>query len=417
MARRQPIQLSTLASGLRLVTETMPGALSVSTGVWVGVGARDEPVELSGVSHFLEHLLFKGTPTRGARDIAEAVDRVGGDMNAFTAKELTAYYTRLPTRDWRLGVEILGDVLSNPSLRKADVETEREVILEELGMDEDAHDDRVMTLLADALFPNHPLGRETAGERHTVTAITPAAVRSFFRRWYRASNMVVSMAGPVDHEEARVAVEAAFSGTSGGGSPQRVAPLAAVKPLALLRRKAEQTHFAVGYRAFARGDSDREALDVANQVLGGGPASRLFDEIRERRGLAYSVYSGASAFADAGALTVYVATSPGNVSEVARLVDLEVARMAAKGITDRELDVAKGYLSGSFVLGLEDSASRMSRLANHVTLRGSVRPVADQLKRYDAVTRADVQRAFQRVVATPRVLAAVGPVTKQQLGL
>jgi predicted Zn-dependent peptidase len=156
-------------------------------------------------------------------------------------------------------------------------------------------------------------------------------------------------------------------------------------------------------------------IDIANQVLGGGPASRLFDEIRERRGLAYSVYSGASAFADAGALSVYVGTSPGNVAEVARLVDQEITRLAAKGITERELDVAKGYLSGSFVLGLEDSASRMSRLANHVTMRGSVRPVADQLKRYDAVTRPDVQRAFQRVVSTQRVLAAVGPVSKQTL--
>jgi predicted Zn-dependent peptidase len=407
--------VSTLASGIRLVTETMPGALSVSTGVWVGVGARDESPELSGVSHFLEHLLFKGTETRRARDIAESIDRVGGDMNAFTSKELTAYYTRLPARDWRLGVEILGDVLSAPALRPSDVETEREVILEELGMDEDAHDDRVMTLLAESLFPDHPLGRETAGDKETVASLTPEAVRTFFETWYRAGNMVVSMAGALSHEEARAAVEAAFVGAAGGDRPVRSAPMADVRAVSLIRRKSEQAHLAVGYRAFKRDDPDREALDVATQVLGGGPSSRLFEEIREQRGLAYSVYSGVAAYADAGALSVYAGTSPSHVDEVMGLIDGELRKLAADGITEHELDVAKGYLTGSFVLGLEDSASRMSRLAHHVTMRGAVRPVADQLARYDAVTLEDVTRAVRRVLENQRVVAAVGPVKKAQL--
>jgi predicted Zn-dependent peptidase len=393
----------------------MPGALSVSTGVWVGVGARDESPELSGVSHFLEHLLFKGTDNRRARDIAESIDRVGGDMNAFTSKELTAYYTRLPARDWRLGVEILGDVLSAPALRPSDVETEREVILEELGMDEDAHDDRAMTLLAEALFPDHPLGRETAGDKETVASLTPEAVRTFFETWYRTGNMVVSLAGAVSHEEARAAVDAAFVGLQGGERPERVSPEAAVRPVSMIRRKSEQAHLAIGYRAFRRDDADREALDVATQVLGGGPSSRLFEEIREQRGLAYSVYSGVAAYADAGALSVYAGTSPSHVDEVMSLISSELTKLAADGITAHELDVAKGYLTGSFVLGLEDSASRMSRLAHHVTNRGHVRPVDEQLARYDAVTLDDVTRAIRRVLENQRVVAAVGPVKKAQL--
>jgi predicted Zn-dependent peptidase len=183
----------------------------------------------------------------------------------------------------------------------------------------------------------------------------------------------------------------------------------------LIRRKSEQAHLAVGYRAFKRNDPDREALDVATQVLGGGPSSRLFEEIREQRGLAYSVYSGVAAYADAGALSVYAGTSPSHVDEVMGLIDGELRKLAADGITEHELDVAKGYLTGSFVLGLEDSASRMSRLAHHVTMRGAVRPVADQLARYDAVTLEDVTRAVRRVLENQRVVAAVGPVKKAQL--
>lgn len=409
------IRVSTLASGIRLVTETMPGALSVSSGVWVGVGARDESPEMSGVSHFLEHLLFKGTESRRARDIAEAVDRVGGDMNAFTSKELTAYYTRLPAQDWELGVEILGDVLSQPALRAADVETEREVILEELGMDEDAHDDRVMTLLAESLFPEHPLGRETAGDRETVAQLTAPAVRAFFERWYRAGNLVVAMAGAIDHDDARRAVEAAFVGAVGGERPTREAPRDSIRPVSVIRRKSEQTHLALGYRALRRDDPRRESLDVATQIFGGGPASRLFEQIREERGLAYSVYSGAASYADAGALSVYVGTSPSHVDEVLRLVNIEIDRISTELVSDRELEVAKGYLAGSFVLGLEDSASRMSRLAHHLTMRGSVRTVDEQLARYVAVDAESVLAVMSDVLGGPRAVAAVGPVTKKQL--
>lgn len=393
----------------------MPDALSVSSGVWVGVGARDEDRSVSGVSHFLEHLLFKGTADRSAKSIAESIDRVGGDMNAFTSKEVTAYYTRLPARHWALGLEILGSVVSSPALRDADVETEREVILEELGMDEDALDDRALTLLAESLFPDHPLGWETAGDKATVEAITPDDVRTFFNQWYRPANMVVSLAGAIDHDEAASAVEKWFTSAPGGARPERKAPVGAVRPLAVVRKKSEQAHIAIGYLGVDRDDPDREALDVASQVLGGGPSSRLFDEIREQRGLAYSVFASQATYADAGALSVYVGTSPDHVDEVLDILDTELDKLATDGVTEHELDIAKGYLTGAFVLGLEDSASRMSRLAGHVSARGHVRPVDEQVARLDAVTGDDVRRVTKRVLSTQRALAVVGPVTKKAL--
>ena len=408
-------QLTELPSGIRLVTETVPGALSVSTGVWVGVGARDETIEQSGVSHFLEHLLFKGTETRSARSISEAIDRVGGDMNAFTSKEVTAYYTRLPAMAWKLGVEILGDVLTAPALRASDVEIERDVILEELGMDEDAHEDRVMTLLAESLFPDHPLGRETAGEKATVEALSPETVREFFQRFYHPSNMVIAMAGAVDHDAAVEQVARCFTAPKADGPVHRAAPALPIRPLASVKRRIEQVHVAIGLAGVDRDDPDREALDVVVQVLGGGPSSRLFDEIREQRGLAYSVYSGSVSYSDAGAVSVYAATSPAQADTVLRLMVDELDRMASSGVTADELEIAKGFLTGSFMLGLEDTASRMSRMGGHVTARGSVRPIADQLERFAAVTAADVQRVAARIFNGPRSLAAVGPVSKSLL--
>src|SRR4051812_25297622 len=258
----------------------MPGARSVAAGVWVGVGARDEPAELAGVSHFLEHLLFKGSEARSARQIAETIDRVGGDMNAFTTKEYTAYYTRLPASALSSGLQLLGDVLTAPALRDADVESERQVILEELLMDEDSPEDKAHTLLYESLFPGHPLGRETAGVKDTVIAVTPHDVRQFFARWYQPATMVVAVAGGLDHDAVVAEVERRFPGAAGGAIPVRQPPSAKVVPLVVRRRRTEQAHVAFGFRGVRRDDPQREALDVLNHCLGGGMSSRLFDEIR-----------------------------------------------------------------------------------------------------------------------------------------
>ncbi len=410
------IELTTLATGLRVVTETIPGALAVSAGAWVAVGSRDEPAELSGVSHFLEHLLFKGTATRSARGIAEAVDLVGGEMNAFTTKEATAYYVRLPAPHVGVGLEILGDVLTRPSLKDADVESERHVILEELAADEDAPDDRAHVLTFESLFPDHPLGRETAGCPDTVGRVTPDDVRSFFGRWYRPATMVVAVAGPNGHDEMVAAVERSFPFEGDAGQrPERKPPDDAVRPLAVLRRRNEQAHLVLGFRGPDRDDPDRESLDVLNHTLGGGMSSRLFEEVRERRGLAYNVFSAPSSYSDAGTLSVYAGTSASHVQEVLDVIDGELSRMIEHGLSADELNIAVGYLTGSFVLGLEDTGSRMSRIAGHVMARGYVRPVDEQIERYRAVTRDDIIRVAARVLSGPRTLTAVGPVTKKSL--
>ena len=408
-------RVTTLPSGLRVVTDPQPGAWSVGVGVWVGVGARDEPAELAGVSHFLEHLLFKGTPTRSRREIDESVDRVGGELNAFTTKEYTAYYARLPARHLASGLDLLADVVTHPLLRDHDVETERQVILEELAMDADTPDDRVHTLLYEALFPGHALGRETAGEERTVTAVTPDDVRAFFARWYRPGRLVVAAAGPVDHDEFVADVAARFPEPSDPHGPVREAPTAAAVPLVVERRRTEQVHLTVGYRALARDDDDREALDVLNHVLGGGMSSRLFEEIREQRGLAYSVFSAPAAYTDAGTLTVYVGTGADHVDEVLGLVRTTIADLLAHGVRGDELDVAIGSLTGGFLLGLEGTGARMGRVGAQVCTLGRVVPVDEQVARYEAVTAADVLRVAERVLGGPASIAAVGPVAKKTL--
>jgi predicted Zn-dependent peptidase len=403
-------QYTTLTNGLTIATDHVPGARSVAIGVWVAVGSRDEPQELSGVSHFLEHLLFKGTVTRTATDISRAVDRVGGDINAYTSKEYTAYYCRMPRRHAAAGLELLGDVLTCPLLADVDVESERQVILEELAMDDDSPDDVALRTLARQLFGDHGLGRDTAGERATVKSISAADVRAFFGEHYRTGATTVSVAGDVDHAEVAGAVEAAFAEMpQGDGRIARAAPGPA-KADVEIDDDSEQVHLAIGGRSVRRDDPDREALDVVNHVFGGGLSSRLFDEIRERRGLAYSVYSATSAYADAGAWSVYAGAMPEHAGEVQRLVGSELARLVEGGITDDELAIAIGYLTGAYEMGLEDTGARMSRLGGMLATLGRVIPVDEQLARWEAVTHADVRRVVDRVYGAARpVVVSVGP--------
>ncbi len=403
------LRITQLESGLTVATQHVPGALSVASGVWVGVGSRDEPAELSGVSHFLEHLLFKGTATRTSQDISRSVDRVGGDFNAFTSKEYTAYFCRLPARHAAFGVDLLGDVLIRPALREVDVDSERLVILEELAMDDDSPDDVAHRMFAAQLFAGHPLGRETAGDRRTVQAITAVDVRGFFESHYHAGSMVVTLAGPIDHDEALQLIESAFAEVRTTG---RVASRQAPDAIGGHYSKnddTEQVHIVMGGRSLARSDDDREALDVVNHVFGGGLSSRLFEEIRERRGLAYSVYSGVSAYADSGAFQMYAGTQPEHGDEVIELMRSELARLVSDGITDDELDVAVGYLTGAFELGLEDTGARMARNGGLLITTGSIRPIADQVARWAAVDQAAVQRAIGRVFTSDPIVVTVGP--------
>jgi predicted Zn-dependent peptidase len=399
-----------LASGLTVAVEAMTSTRTASLGVWVGVGARDEPEPIAGVSHFLEHLLFKGTASRSATDISQSVDRVGGDINAYTSKEYTAYYCRLPARCAAMGIDLLGDVITSPALRDADVESEREVILDELAMDEDSPEDVAHRLFAGQVFGGHPLGRETAGEAHSVRGIVADDVRRFFADHYRTDNSVVVVTGNVDVDDVIARVEAAFAGMPrGDGRVPRLAP-DDVGGSIDVDDDTEQIHLVMGGRAVRRDDPDREALDVVNHVFGGGLSSRLFDEIRERRGLAYSVFSSAAAYADAGMWSVYAGALPEHADEVRRLVDRELDRLVTGGITADELDIAQGYLCGSYEMGLEDSGARMSRLGGQLTVYGRVRPIEEQLARWSAVTLDDARRVIERVYGAAEPLrVTLGP--------
>ena len=406
------IRRTRLDSGLRVVTEHLPGLRSAAVGFWVGTGSRDEPEAIAGASHFLEHLLFKGSATRHAADIAEAVESCGGDMNAFTGQEVTAYYVRVPDRHLDLALEILSDIVWSPALRPDEVESERQVILEEIRMRDDTPDDLVHDVFSGALFPEHPLGREVSGSQETITAVTREQIAEYHADHYRPSNIVVAVAGNVDHDHVVKAVDAAVA-VSAGERPQRVNGADGGTPDEFVRvdRPLEQSHVVLGARALRRDDPDRFALAVVDQVLGGGMSSRLFQEVREKRGLAYSVFSYRSAFEETGALAVYCATAPERVEETLSVVRGELDRLVADGgITERELAGAKGHLTGSLALSLESSSSRMHRIGRAELTMGEVPSLDWVVEQVEAVTADDVGRVIERVLGGgDRTLALVGP--------
>jgi predicted Zn-dependent peptidase len=408
------ITTSELDCGIRLVTERMPAVQSVTAGFWVGIGSRDEAGPLAGASHFLEHLLFKGTPTRTAEEISEAIDAVGGDLNAFTTKEYTAFYVRLLAEHAELGFDILSHIMWDPAFRAEEVESERQVILEEILMHADEPADLVHEVFGSALFPEHPLGREVLGEKGTIEAMPRDAIAAFHADHYRPANIVMAAAGAVDHDEVAAAIESRFRGKPGGSAPRRSPPDRPARRLHVVRRPTEQAHLVIGVPALDRDDDDRYALSVLNHVLGGGLSSRLFQEIREKRGLAYSVFSYRSSFEGAGELAVYAGTSPAHVHEVLDLVDVEFDRLGSRGITARELEVAKGHLVGTLVIGLEDSATRMSRIGRSMLIHGEVLNVEDVNARVNAVTLEDVARVASTVLSAERVLAVVGPFREEE---
>jgi predicted Zn-dependent peptidase len=407
------VRRTELDSGLRVVTDHMPHAQSVCMGVYARVGSRDEPAELAGASHFLEHLLFKGTPTRSAHQIATQVDAVGGEMNAYTSRETTAYYTRLPPDAAADGLDLLCDVVSRPAFRPAEVDAEREVILDELLMADDDPDDVVYRLLWESLYGDHPLGRETLGSPDTIGAISRDQIAGFHAERYRLDDLVVAVAGVVDHNAVVDQVKACLVDPGNGQAPveaTRTRPEMVPTALSVVHRPTEQVHLAIGWPALDVYDDDRYALLVANHILGGGMASRLFQSVREERGLAYAVGSSAARYTDSGALVVSAGTAPGRLDELCEVIDAELERLLADGVTDEERDRAVGYLAGATRLGLEDSGSRMVRLAGEELIWGRVASIEEQLDQLRSVTVGDVHRVVGRVLDAPRSVAAVGPV-------
>ena len=404
------VRRARLASGLRVVTESLPASRSVTVGAWVGSGARDEHPAQSGASHFLEHLLFKGTDRRTAREIAEAVESVGGEMNAFTTHEQTVFYVRLPDVHLELAIDILADVLWSPAFRPDDVESERQVILEEIGMRDDTPDDLVHDLFTRAHFSDHPLGREVLGTEETIEAMPRDGIAEYHHAHYEPANIVLAAAGNLAHDD----VVAMIESRSPESMPQRPArehaQPAASGGLAVVTRPTEQAHLVLGLRSVPSLDPDRDALTVMNHALGGGMASRLFQEIREERGLAYSVYSYRAAFDDTGYLAIYAGTAPERVQETLDVIETQLDDLVRDGLPATELEAAKGHLTGSLAMSLETSASRMRRLGRSEQVEGEVPPLDEVIARIEAVTADDVRRVIDRVVRdAPRTLAVVGP--------
>jgi predicted Zn-dependent peptidase len=404
-----PIERSDLPGGLRVLTEHMPGVRSTTFGIWAGVGSRDETPRQAGASHFLEHLLFKGTATRSAAQIAEQMDAIGGEHNAFTSKEYTCFYARTLDRDLPLAVEVLVDMVRASKLARPDVEAERTVILEEIGMHADDPDDVAFELFGATLFRDHPLGRPELGTPESIEAMTRDQLARYWRRWYEPANLVVAAAGNLGHQQVVGLVREAFDADGRGGPRRRLAP-ALAGGVGLTTRDTEQAHLVLGTGGLSRSDPRRFALAVLNVAFGGGTSSRLFQEVREKRGLVYSINSFMVHYAETGVFSVHAGSSPRHLHEVLKIVRAELERVAAEGLTEAEVARGKGHLKGSLVLGLEDSASRMIRLGK-AEITGTELLTADEaLARYDAVTVDDVREVAEAVLGSgPRVLAVVGP--------
>lgn len=411
----QGVRRTVLPSGLRVVTERMPGVRSAAVGLWVGVGSRDEDPTVAGAAHFLEHLLFKRTPTRTAQSLASELDVVGGELNAFTTKEYTCFYAHVIDEDVAMAIDVVADVALRGECHDEDVDLEREVVLEEIAMRDDDPEDLVGDLLADAVFPEHPLGLPVIGSVESVETMTADQVGGFHRDTYRHPAMVLAVAGNIEHD---VVVELARASTQADEAPGAVPqPIRSGRldlpgrPREVVeRRDGEQVHATIGVPTLGRDEGElRWPLAVLNHAVGGGLSSRLFQEIRESRGLAYAVSSGMETFADAGVFSVYAGCRPENLSAVSDQIGAVLDAVGRDGITEDECARSRGALRGGMVLGLEESGSRMSRLGAGELGRGKHVPLSESLDRIAAVTPGDVRAVAETLLRRPRAVAVVGP--------
>jgi len=409
------IRRTVLPGGLRVISESVPSVRSVAFGVWVGVGSRDETVAQAGASHYLEHLLFKGTRRRDALAISAEIEAVGGEINAFTAKEYTCYYARVLDTDLPLAVDVICDMITDSVLSSGDIENERGVILEEIAMHDDDPSDAVHDNFAEIVWPASSLGRPVLGSIVSIEKLSRTAIAGYYQRHYRPASLVIAAAGNLDHAQlvrlvkkafADVAVEDDTTPTAPrlGGRPPRFTPGTSV-----VRRPTEQANLVLGAAGLARLDERRFALGTLNAALGGGMSSRLFQEVREKRGLAYSVYSFTSHFADTGIFGVYAGCHPKRAVDVLELCREQLALAAAGGLDAAEIERGKGQLRGGLVLGLEDTGSRMSRLGKSELVYGELLTVDEVIARIDAVTVDDVQAVAFELLRGPVALAAIGP--------
>ena len=402
-------QLTTLPGGVRVVTERLVGVRSVALGYWVGVGSRDERPDRAGVSHFIEHLLFKGSSRYDALDIAELFDGMGGELNAATSRETTVLYTRIPDSHTEQALDAMTDMVFAPAF--ADVDSEREVVLEEIAMVDDMPQDLVHDLAARAVFGEHPLGSPVIGSAEVISSVTPRAIRSFHSGAYAGANVVLAAAGNLRHEQL---VDLAATRLARKSPPVKTtrAPVRAYpEPRRMfLRRPTEQYHVVLSGPGLARGDDRRYALSVLDAILGGAASSRLFQEIREKRGMAYSVYSYTSQYAETGQVGIYVGTREDNLGECVDVIVGELAELAAGRFREGELERAKESLEGRLLLAQESTSNRMTRLGNALIAGLELMSLAQTMRKIKAVTQEDVVTLASELFDPARLSAvAIGP--------
>lgn len=381
-----------LGNGFRILSERMNDVRSVSIGVWLRRGSRHESAERGGIAHFVEHMLFKGTATRTAEAIAQEIDSIGGQLDAFTAKEYAGYYIKVLDEHLPLALDVLSDIVRNPAFAADDIEREKKVVLEEIKMVEDTPDDLVHELFTQAFWEDHPLGRPILGIPETVEALSQQALHDYFAQTYTPGNLFITAVGNLEHGRFRDLVEGKFGSLKVGGERANEVAPRVVPAIQVRRKELEQSHVCLGSTSYSQAHADRYALYVLNTLLGASMSSRLFQNIREKRGLAYSVFSGFSAYRDAGSFIVYAGCANDAVGEVINLVVEELRTMRREPVTVAELRRAKDHLKGSLMLGLESTSSRMQNLARQEiyferqfsldeTVQGVERVSADDLQR------------------------------------
>ncbi|WP_300547717.1 pitrilysin family protein [Roseovarius sp.] len=403
------VQLTTLPNGFRIVTEHMPGLQSAAIGVWVLAGARNERAEQNGIAHFLEHMAFKGTKRRSALQIAEAIEDVGGYINAYTSREVTAYYVRVLKEDVALGLDVVADILRNPVFDAREIEVERGVILQEIGQAADTPDDIIFDWLQEEAYPDHPLGRTILGAEDRVRGFARPDLEGFVDQYYRPGQMVLSAAGAVDHDElVRMATD-----MFGDMIPSTVIE----PPLARFQggearhvKDLEQAHFALAFESPNYADPDIYTTQIYASALGGSMSSRLFQEVREKRGLCYTIYAQAGAYADTGMMTIYAGTSADQLGDLAGITIDEMKR-AADDMSAAEVERARAQMKAGLLMGLESPSNRAERLARMLQIWGRVPDLTEMVERIDAVTLEDVSRIAEATIArAPSALALYGPV-------
>ena len=404
------------SSGLRIVTEEVPSVRSAAVGIWVNVGSRDEAPATAGASHFLEHLLFKGTKSRTALEISSSIESVGGEMNAFTSKEYTCFYARVIDTDLPMAIDVVSDLITSSIVTALDVDAERKVVLEEIAMRDDDPSDLVHDLFSDTYYGDTQIGRPILGTIDSINNMSRNTVFNYYKKKYQPSDLVVAVAGNIKHKRVVAMVEEALSkdnfldviGTPNirANTPIKKGPQT---PVGLIYRKTEQAHMLYGMEGVPRADDRRFAMGVLSAALGGGMSSRLFQEIREKRGLAYSVYAYSQQFAGTGTIGFYAGCNPTKAIEVVEIIREVLSDVADNGMTHEEIERAKGAVRGSLVLSQEDSGSRMSRIGKNEIVYGQVMDFDDILKAISRVSAEDIRQIAGEYLTKTPTLALVGP--------